>query len=131
MENTYTEADIKALNALKRVFSYGDVYLSTSGCLLSAFFMNELECLGVENYNPESNVISSVVLSQKIKKLRFFSVHQRLKRSAIELNVSHEFPKNLLIFDVETDSWKPSGITYGTITGPIHLVAKLETALLC
>ena len=63
-KNTYTKSDIETLHNLKKIISIDNKYESNDGCLIEDVFKNnKLEYIYVHNWNPDGNIVKSMVLS--------------------------------------------------------------------
>lgn len=60
-----------------------------------------------------------MALSTNISSLRYLCVEHKYTDDDIKLDVSHEFPANMTVYDVYTDRH------YGTIIGPQNAAKRL------
>lgn len=99
--NFYSKEDIEQLHNLKRLRSLYDKYEDDEQCLLAKLFENnKMEYIHVYNADPDSNIINSTNFSQNITNLRYMNVYQNNGTYNISLDVSSEFPENIVVYDI-------------------------------
>ena len=77
IQNTYNRADILSLKNLRRIYSINDKYQQNGNCLLQDIFKtNKLEYVYLYTYNFNSNIVSSLILSENIENLKFLYVNE-------------------------------------------------------
>ena len=76
-KNTYNSDDIIPLKNLRRIYSCNDYYQQNGNCLLQDIFKtNKLEYVYLYHNESNSNIVSSLILSENIENLKFLYVDE-------------------------------------------------------
>ena len=62
------------------------------------FKNNKLEYVHINKYMYGENIVKSMTISFNIQNLRFFCINNGENRVNITLDISHEYPKKLVVY---------------------------------